>query len=80
MKEALLDDAWIGQLNFASGLLVNHISQFVVLWIKIHDITLDQDTEDYITWRSASGHYASSFAYLYVGTTLSSMNTLGWCA
>ena len=83
VREALHGDAWIlkiGRNTIVSGA---HILQFFTLWMLVHDLHLDQQTDDDIIWKHANdGSYSAATAYKaqLLGLTLSPMDFMIWKA
>jgi hypothetical protein len=65
VAEALLDNAWLRDLDYRTGFTTTHLSQLVMLWNLVKDIALRQDQEDHITWtQTPHGEYTSASAYM----------------
>ena len=81
MKQALTNNRWISNINFANGLTIAHVHQFAQLWEKISTVTLNNDIEDSIVWKfTKDGTYSASSAYKaqFEGLTSSDMVQSVW--
>ena len=58
-----------------------HIQEFATLWGMLADVTLNQGSQDTITWKfTNSGEYSASSAYMvqFVGLSFCPMNATIW--
>ena len=81
IHDALLNNAWFHKIKMNEEFSIQHLHQFVNLWVQIHDFQLDNDLEDTITWTtSANGVYSAKSAYRaqFLGTIHTDMNRLVW--
>lgn len=83
VKLAMDDNAWIRSVRLVENFSMEHLTQFVNLWVLLLEVELDPNVEDYITWKlTEDGHYSAASAYevQFLGATLSNMSTMGWKA
>ena len=62
---------------------INHVRQFIDLWVKLQNVNLQDNIEDTIVWNlSANGEYSAKSAYKaqFFGSYSSDMKTLIWKA
>ncbi|XP_037459507.1 uncharacterized protein LOC119330503 [Triticum dicoccoides] len=60
VREALKQNAWILKIKPPANVSAEHITQFFTLWVLLHEVQLDQLTEDDILWKhTASGLYST---------------------
>jgi hypothetical protein len=64
VANALKDDEWINKLSNEATLSIEHITQFVQLWVLIQNVHLTEDVEDDIHWKlTSNGEYSTASAY-----------------
>jgi hypothetical protein len=64
VANALKDDEWIRKLSNVATLSIDHITQFVQLWVLIQNVHLTEDVEDDIHWKlTNNGEYSTASAY-----------------
>lgn len=81
VRDALRDNAWVRKINPSINLTVDHIIEFVDLWIRLEQIQLQLDINDDIIWRfEANGEYSATSAYRvqFLGSTSTTMNKTIW--
>lgn len=60
VREALLDNAWVDKIGTSIGLTMEHIVEFMDLWVHLDRIQLRDDAEDDITWKlTMNGEYSA---------------------
>lgn len=83
LREALKNTAWILKIKPSNNVSAENGSQFFSLWMLLHEVELDELTEDDILWKhTASGLYSVASAYKaqFMGMVLSPMNRMVWKA
>uniref|UniRef100_A0A8I7BE29 Reverse transcriptase zinc-binding domain-containing protein n=1 Tax=Hordeum vulgare subsp. vulgare TaxID=112509 RepID=A0A8I7BE29_HORVV len=83
VREALKDNAWILKIKPSINVSVEHISQFLALWILLNEVHFAELSEDDIIWKhTTSGHYSVASAYKaqFLGMVLSPMDKMVWKA
>ena len=81
VHKALTSEFWIQNLGFEGGIAVSHINEFFILWSKLQEVQLTENTMDGITWRlTTNGKYTTSSAYLaqFEAPTTSIMEPAVW--
>ena len=81
VREALKHNAWILKINPSTSISAEHVTQFFTLWMLLHEVHLDELSEDDILWKhSVSGHYSAASAYKaqFLGLVLSPMDKMVW--
>lgn len=62
VKEALCDDAWITKINLMTTFTMDHLWQFLALWIALRDLC--ELVEDSVSWKhTTNGEYSAPSAY-----------------
>jgi hypothetical protein len=80
---ALHDNEWIRKLSTEATLSIEHITQFVQLWVLIQNVHLNEDMEEEIYWKlTSNGEYSMASAYTlqFFGLIESSFYKLIWKA
>jgi hypothetical protein len=81
VAQALHDDERIKKLAIDATSSIDHLSQFVHLWVSIQRVQIRVDVEDDISWKlTGNGQYSAAFAYKlqFLGLVESSLNSLVW--
>ena len=81
VREAITQNAWMLTIRRDITITGQHVREFFILWMLIHDIHLDIHSEDDIIWKhSSDGSYSASTAYnaQFLGLTLSPMDSMVW--
>jgi hypothetical protein len=81
VKKALEDNAWVRMINLDESFTMDHLTQFVALWIKLQDVHLHDEAPDDISWKlTANGQYSAKLAYhlQFLGSTFSSLHKSVW--
>jgi hypothetical protein len=81
VKKVLLNNGWISKINMEAEFTVEHIHQYIGLWVKLADVSLHEDIEDDISWNlTEDDHYSSKSAYRaqFFGPTLSLLVSSVW--
>ena len=79
VKQALHEDGWISKINLNAALTMDHIHQYISLWIQLRQVNLQDDVADDIVWRlTTNGEYTSKIAYeiQFLGSIVSNMNKM----
>ena len=64
LSDAILDHAWVKDLNVLACLTVGHLQEFNALWFEVQEVRLQWDAQDRVTWKlTAFGEYDSASAY-----------------
>jgi hypothetical protein len=64
VAQALHDGEWIRKLSAEATISIEHLTQFVHMWVRIQGVHLNEDVDDDITWKlTANGQYSSASAY-----------------
>jgi hypothetical protein len=77
VNQAMKDNAWVGKFKLDDGFSLQHLHQFVQLWVALQNVQLHENVEDDIIWRlTASGSYTTKSAYevQFLGSTYSIMH------
>jgi hypothetical protein len=83
VAQALHEDEWIRKLAIDATTSIDHLTQFVQLWVRIQRVQLRVDVEDDITWKlTGNGQYSTASAYKlqFFGLVESSLNKFVWKA
>uniref|UniRef100_A0A453TCY8 Uncharacterized protein n=1 Tax=Aegilops tauschii subsp. strangulata TaxID=200361 RepID=A0A453TCY8_AEGTS len=67
------------KINPSTSISAEHVTQFFTLWMLLHEVHLDELSEDDILWKhSVSGHYSAASAYKaqFLGLVLSPMDKM----
>jgi hypothetical protein len=78
-----MNDAWIHKINFEAPFSWDHLTQFVDLWLLIHNVQLQDEVEDSIVWKlMKNGQYSRTLAYKlqFLGVVHSDVNNIVWKA
>jgi hypothetical protein len=51
VAQALHEDAWVGKIDLERTFTVEHLTQFIDLWVLIDNVHLDKNVENDIVWR-----------------------------
>jgi hypothetical protein len=81
VAQALHDDEWINKLAIDATSSIDHLAQFVQLWVSIQRVPLRAEVEDDISWKlTGNGQYSAASAYKlqFLGLVESSLNSLVW--
>jgi hypothetical protein len=81
VKKAMTNQGWISKINLAAEFTLQHIRQYISLWVKLSEVTLQEGIDDAITWNlTDNGHYSSSSAYRaqFFGATSSPIASTVW--
>jgi hypothetical protein len=81
--QAISGSSWVRNISLETPLSPTHISQFVELWSLVHNVQLNEEDEDDITWNLMdNGQYSASSVYeaQFFGLVYSDMYTLVWKA
>jgi hypothetical protein len=81
VTQALHDNAWISRLSVEATISIEHLVQFVQLWVIIQHVHLNLDEEDDITWKlTSNGQYSAASAYKmqFFGLIDSSLYNMVW--
>lgn len=81
MREALRNDAWILKTNPSTVVTIEHICRFFALWMLVHEVHLDELSDDNIVWKhTVSENYsvASTYKAQFLGMVLSHMDQMVW--
>ena len=74
VREALKNNDWILKINPSTTVSIEHIRQFFMLWMLLHNFHLDELFEDSIIWKhTTDGRYSAASAYQaqFLGLVLS---------
>ena len=83
VREALSHNAWILKIKPPTIISAELITQFFTLWALLHEVQLDDLTEDDIVWKhTASGIYSAASAYKaqFLGMVLTPLDKMVWKA
>ena len=83
VKQALCNNAWISRIKLDAILTVQHIREYIELWVALREAPLREDIQDTIVWNlTSNGEYSTSSAYKaqFFGATSTNMNKLVWKA
>jgi hypothetical protein len=59
VNHALKDNTWVAKIKMGDNFTMQHLVQFVELWVQLQDVHLNEEIHDEITWKlSASGKYS----------------------
>ena len=78
---ALQENCWIQDINLQGVAPDGLAHQFLRLWEKVHQITLDPSASDEITWKQSSkAEYSakSVYALQFLGSTTTEFQSLIW--
>ncbi|KAI4994259.1 hypothetical protein ZWY2020_029307 [Hordeum vulgare] len=81
VRDALRDNVWVHNINHSANLSINHIVQFVDLWVCLEQFQHVLDVEDDISWKfEANGEYtvASAYRIQFLGSMTTTMNKTIW--
>jgi hypothetical protein len=77
VNQALKVNAWVGKIAMDDNSTMDHLHQFVDLWVNVHEVHLVEDMDDDITWNlMANDQYSAKSAYKlqFIGS-ISSFNS-----
>jgi hypothetical protein len=83
INHALLNNGWIAKNRMDISLSVQHIHEYILLWVQLNDIHLNDEANDYISWNlTPNGQYSTTSAYnaQFLAATHTTMNKLVWKA
>jgi hypothetical protein len=83
VQQALVGDAWVLKVNLDTNFTMDHLTQFIELWVLLHGVNLVEDVEDTISWKlTSNGQYSAASAYKlqFYGLEESSMYNIIWKA
>jgi hypothetical protein len=83
VAQALHDNEWITKLSTEVTISIEHLTQFVQLWVLTRDVQLNDEVEDNITWKlTNNGEYSAASAYKlqFFGLIESSFYKIIWKA
>ena len=81
--DAMNSNAWVGNVRLDENFTLNHLSQFVALWMLLLNVHLVPDIVDEIRWKlTENGEYSAKTAYTmqFMGTIASPMGKTVWRA
>jgi len=81
LSDAILDHAWVKDLNVSACLTVGHLQEFIALWFEVQEVRLQRDAQDRVTWKlTAFGEYDSASAYRaqFLGSVKFDLRWLIW--
>jgi hypothetical protein len=81
VKKAMSNHGWISKINLDAVFTIQHIRQYISLWVKLSEVSLNEDVEDEISWNlTDNGIYSSTSAYhaQFFGATLSPVASSVW--
>jgi hypothetical protein len=81
VAQALQNKSWVHNINMEATLTVQHIREYISLWMSLQDVNLHEHRVDSIVWNlTANGEYSSASAYeaQFFGATLTNFNKLMW--
>jgi hypothetical protein len=60
VNQALLNDAWISKIKMDTNLTVQHIHEYIQLWVQLNDFHPNKEADDYISWNlTPNGEYST---------------------
>lgn len=63
MREALKENAWINKIDTSREISIDHMFEYVDLWVLLCQVQLCEDVEGDITWKfSSKGEYSAASA------------------
>jgi hypothetical protein len=75
----MLTNTWVEKIRMDTNLTVQHIHEYIRLWMPIQRIQLVEHIDDTITWNTTSnGEYSSTAAYnaQFFGSLITNMNKI----
>jgi hypothetical protein len=72
-----VDDAWVAKIKLDANISLEHLAQLVSLCCLLHEVHLDDTTDDKISWNlTEDGQYSENLAYKLqlLGSTTSHMS------
>jgi hypothetical protein len=83
VDQAIVNGAWIANINIDNTFSKTHLAQFIELWLLVNGVQLHTGVEDSIVWKlTSNGQYSAALAYKlqFLGLVQSAMNTIVWKA
>jgi hypothetical protein len=81
VNKAMSNRGWISKIKLDMVFSIQHIRQYISLWLKLSEVTLHEGVEDDITWNlTGNGIYSSTSAYhaQFLGATLAPVASSVW--
>jgi hypothetical protein len=81
VANALLNDAWVSDIDILRIRSVTQLREFTVLWVRLRGVQLNPEVPDSIVWiHTNHGQYTSASAYeaQFLGLPTSPMENLIW--
>ena len=83
VQQAMQDNAWVTSIKMDHSFTMDHLSQYVVLWSLLQNVSLTSNVEDEIEWKlTENGQYSAASAYevQFLGMVLSNLEKTLWKA
>jgi hypothetical protein len=81
VAQALHSKSWVLNIKMDANLTVQHIHEYIRLWMRLQDVLLHDDRLETIVWNlTSNGEYSSASAYAaqFFGATLTNFNKMVW--
>ena len=81
VHDALRDRRWIKDINTSRVITAQLVQQFLSLWGRLSQITLNPAVADEITWKlTPHGNYTAKYAYAmpFFGSTITEFKKIIW--
>jgi uncharacterized protein with LGFP repeats len=83
VAQDLHNKGWVQNIKMDANLTVQHIHEYLGLWLRLQDVHINDGCADTIVWNlTSNGEYSSASAYeaQFFGATLTNFNKMVWKA